>query len=165
MSYKFINGYDSFSLKFTDAAGTATTYSFRLRYMALTEYYIENIIEHRNYKGDYTQEFISVEHKFDIDYSALIELEDTKVFIDLLNKRRQIGSKLELTPHHDKQSRSFEVVTDGNQYQLGRHYGGTNAAGDKDFFITLKTKTQTSDIKIADPNVTDVCACISCEEY
>lgn len=136
MAKKYLNGYDSFRI--TPVSGSLTPIDFNLRFQGFTESVEETYIVHELLNGEIAEKYLYSHYYWEVDYSALAEAGELIKMKRVLNYIQQ-GLNVILTPHTDV-IRNFFITTVKDKLTLGRHYGGANSSGEKDFTITFRTK-------------------------
>jgi len=136
MSKKYLNGWQA-PYFIISGAGVNTVVDLKLRYQAMTEYVEETYIEHELLDGSIVEKFLYAHYYWELNYSALAESSELIKIRNILNYLQK-GCAVLLKPHKDIE-RYFTVTTVKDRRTLGRHYGGLNSPGEKDFSITFKT--------------------------
>ena len=136
-STKIVNGYASPKFRIYYGQNAYNDYTFSFKYQGLLESIEETFVEHIIIDGTISKKFLYFHRIFEIDFSGLIESEDTNKVQILLNAIYS-GIPVYLFPHSDH-TRNFLITSTGEDKQLGLHYGGVNAGGNKDLILKFKT--------------------------
>lgn len=145
MSLLFINGYKKPAFIVHKSSSLAERFDLSFKYNGLKEYWEEKFIEHESIGGKITQEFISLRKYFELDYSGIIQKEDSLKIQEILNAA-YAGKTIIIIPHTDNESYRYQVAVEPGQKTLSLHYGGRCALGNKDLVITFKTVSPLSNL-------------------
>lgn len=136
MAKKYLNGWQAPEF-YIAGFGVNETITLNLRYQAMSEYIEEKYIEHELLDGSIAEKFLYAHYFWELDYSALAEASELMKIKRILNCLQK-GCSVRMRPHKEI-AREFIISTVKDKLNLGRHYGGIGAPGEKDFSITFRT--------------------------